>query len=75
MRIRHGETFSIPVKPSFTIGEIKTQIQSLKEISMEDLVLKLNKDILQNDMTLSVEQIENSFLWLTYEERKISVHI
>ena len=75
VQICNGETLKIPMKPSFTIKEIKVQIQSLKDISMESQTLTLNGDVLENDMTLSISQIENSILWLTYQARSISIHL
>ena len=66
---------NLSVKPSFSIKEIKTQIESLKEIPAKDQVLTLNKDVLEDGKKLTKEQIENCVLWLSYKSREISVHI
>ena len=75
VKIRNGETLNLSVKPSFSIREIKTQIESLKEIPAKDQVLTLNKDVLEDANKLTKEQIENCVLWLSYKSREISVHI
>ena len=75
VKIRNGETLNLSVKPSFSIKEIKTQIESLKEIPAKDQVLTLNKDVLEDGKKLTKEQIENCVLWLSYKSREISVHI
>ena len=51
---------NIPVKTSYTIQEIKTQIESLKNIPAKDQILTLNKVDLENDVKLTKDQIENS---------------
>ena len=66
---------NIPVKTSYTIQEIKTQIESLKNIPAKDQILTLNKVDLENDVKLTKDQIENSVIWLSYQSKEIFFHI
>ena len=66
---------NIPVKTSYTIQEIKTQIESLKNIPAKDQILTLNKVDLENDVKLTKDQIENSVIWLSYQSKAIFLHI
>ena len=75
VKIRNGETLNLLVKPSFSIKEIKTQIESLKEIPEKDQILTLNGVILDDTNKLAKQQIENCVVWLSYKSREIAVHI
>ena len=75
VKIRNGECLNLSVKPAHTIGEIKTQIKSLKEIPVRKQVLTLNGKKLENDAKLSRFEIENSILWLSYNSKEISIHL
>ena len=75
VKMRNGETLNLSVKPSFTIFEIKGQIQSIKEIPPEDQVLSLNGSDLKNNEKLSRSQIENSVIWLSHKSKEISIHL
>ena len=75
VKIRNGETLNLLVKPSFSIREIKTQIESLKEIPAKDQTLTLNERVLEKDDKLSKQQIENCVVWLSYKPKEISVYI
>ena len=75
VKIRNGETLTLKVKPSSTIFEVKSQIESVKEIPIKDQVLTLNGASLANDEKLFRTQIENSVLWLSYKSEEISVHL
>ena len=54
---------TLKVKPLSTIYEIKTQIESVKEIPIKDQVVTMNGASLANDEKLFRTQIENSVLW------------
>ena len=75
VKIRNGECLTLLVKPANTIGEIKTQIESLKEIQVNNQVLTLNGKNLENNAKLTRFEIENSVLWLSYNSKEISVHL
>ena len=75
VKIRNGETLNLLVKPSFSIREIKTQIESLIEIPATDQTLTLNERVLEEDDKLSKQQIENCVVWLSYKPKEISVFI
>ena len=66
---------TLKVKPLSTIYEIKTQIESVKEIPIKDQVLTMNGASLANNEKLFRTQIENSVLWLSYKSEEISVHL
>lgn len=74
VKVRNGETLTIMAKPSISIHEIKIQIESIKEIPVDDQVLTLNGSILENDIKMSRSQIENSIIWLSYRPKEISIH-
>merc|ERR1712156_377905 len=75
VKMRNRETLNLSVKPSFTIFEIKGQIQSIKEIHPEDQVLSLNGSDLNDNEKLSRSQIENSVIWLSHKSKEISIHL
>ena len=75
VKMRNGETLTLSVTPSFTIFEIKGQIQSIKEIHPEDQVLSLNGSDLNDNEKLSRSQIENSVIWLSHKSKEISIHL
>ena len=75
IKIRNGETLNLSVKPSFSIKDIKTQIESLKKIPIKEQVLILNEDVLEDDDKLSKQQIDNCVVWLSYKSKDISIHI
>ena len=66
---------TLPVKPSYSIEMIKTQIQSLREIPVKDQVLTLNGVELKNEDNLTQYQIENCIVWLLHKPKEISIHI
>ena len=65
VKIRNGETLNLLVKPSFSIKEIKTQIESLKEIPEKDQILTLNGVILEDTNKLA------KYLFIFYYTRKL----
>ena len=69
------EPMTLSVKPSYSIEMIKTQIQSLKDIPVNNQTLKLNGIELKNKDNLSQNQIENCIIWLSYKPKEISIHI
>ena len=75
VKVCDDEDMKIPVKTSYTIEEIKTQIESLKEIPAKDQILTLNGIDLENDVKLTKDQIENSVIWLSYQSKEINLHI
>ena len=75
VKIRNGETLNLLVKPSFSIREIKTQIESLKEIPAKDQTLTLNEHVMEDDDILSKQQIDNCVVWLSYKPKEFFVHI
>ena len=75
VKVCDDEDMKIPVKTSYTIEEIKTQIESLKEIPAKDQILTLNGVDLENIAKLTKDQIENSVVWLSYQSKEISLHI
>ena len=75
VKVSDEEFMIIPVKTSYTIEEIKTQIESLKNIPAKDQILTLNKVDLENDVKLTKDQIENSVIWLSYQSKEIFLHI
>ena len=66
VKIRNVETLTLSVHPSISIYEIKTQIESLREIPRDDQILTLNGTDLDEDFKFSKSQIENSVVWLSY---------
>ena len=70
-----GKPMTLPVKPSYSIEMIKTQIQSLREIPVKDQVLTLNGVELKNEDNLTQFQIENCVVWLSHKPKEISIHI
>ena len=52
-----GKPMTLPVKPSYSIEMIKTQIQSLREIPVKEQVLTLNGVELKNEDNLTQFQI------------------
>ena len=75
VKMRNGETLTLSVTPSFTIFEIKGQIQSIKEINPKDQVLSLNGSDLNDNEKLSRSQIENSVIWLSHKSKEISIQL
>ena len=75
VKVCNEDFMNIPVKTSYTIQEIKTQIESLKDIPAKDQILTLNKVDLENDVKLTKDQIENSVIWLSYQSKEIFLHI
>ena len=75
IKMRNGETLTLSVKPSFTIFEVKGQIQSIKEIPVKDQVLSMNGSKLKNDEKLTRSQIENFIVWLSHKSEEISIHL
>ena len=75
VKVCDDEDMKIPVKTSYTIEEIKTQIESLKEIPAKDQILTLNGIDLESDVKLTKDQIENSVIWLSYRSKEINLHI
>ena len=70
-----GKPMTLPVKPSYSIEMIKTQIQSLREIPVKDQVLTLNGVELKNEDNLTQFQIENCVVWLSHKPKEIFIHI
>ncbi|CAG8636998.1 42506_t:CDS:1 [Gigaspora margarita] len=69
IKVPAGKTFNLGARPFDTIGCIKLEIQTLKEIPVSKQQLIFNGKLLENEWTLSDYDIEdNSMLHLIFSE-------
>ena len=59
IKLRNKETISLDVKPSDTIGDVKTKIQRIKEIRIDNQLLIYGKVELENERKLSNYKINS----------------